>query len=75
MFRYYDDFREYFYCNYMWTAEKLKSSLKKIKSPTAESELFQTDLRGQCEKVDKYFRDFLCVFVQIVLLLGERRYF
>ena len=33
-------FREYFYCNYMWTAEKLKS-LKKIKSPTVESELFQ----------------------------------
>ena len=34
-------FREYFYCNYMWTTEKLKSLLKKIKSPTVESELFQ----------------------------------
>ena len=34
-------FRDYFNCNYMWTAEKLKSLLKKIKSPTVESELFQ----------------------------------
>ena len=25
----------------MWTAEKIKSLLKKIKSPTVESELFQ----------------------------------
>ena len=34
-------FRDYFNCNYMWTAEKIKSLLKKIKSPTVERELFQ----------------------------------
>ena len=31
-------FRDYFCCNYMWTAEKLKSLLNKITSPTVESE-------------------------------------
>ena len=41
MFRYYDDFREYFYCNYMWTAEKLKSFLNKITYPTVKRELSQ----------------------------------
>ena len=34
-------FREIFYCNYMWSAEKLKSLLKKTKSPTVESKLSQ----------------------------------
>ena len=34
-------FRDYFNCNYTWTAEKIKSLLKKIKSPTVERELFQ----------------------------------
>ena len=41
MFRYYDDFQGVFYYNYMWTAEKLKSLLSKIKSRTVDSELSQ----------------------------------
>ena len=31
-------FKEHLYCNCMWTAEKLKSLLNKITSPTVESE-------------------------------------
>ena len=49
-------FRQYFYCNYIWTAEKLKSLLKKIKSPTVERELFQISNNIELLFVLNYFQ-------------------